>query len=102
VGIDMTTSIEDPCCQCGRESEFGAHGIRENEVYDEYYCESCWNSNRNTHGKRQIESENREQCDGLQPREENGGTKVFHLPSQQGRERFQETQTRDEEVQAEG
>lgn len=30
-------------CQCGAESEFGAHGVTEGAVYSEHYCEACWN-----------------------------------------------------------
>jgi hypothetical protein len=37
--------IEDPCA-CGAPSEYGAHGIRDNKVYDEYFCESCYNKER--------------------------------------------------------
>jgi hypothetical protein len=34
--------IEDPCKGCGKESEYGAHGIRDQEVYDEYWCGPCY------------------------------------------------------------
>jgi len=30
-------------CACGKESEFGCHGITQGEIYDEYYCEACYN-----------------------------------------------------------
>ncbi len=30
-------------CTCGKESEFGCHGISNGEIYDEYYCEECYN-----------------------------------------------------------
>ncbi len=39
----MIEVIEDPCCKCGRESAIGGHGIREGAIYDEYYCEDCYN-----------------------------------------------------------
>lgn len=31
--------IEDPCLVCGGESDYGHHGLRDGEVYSEYYCE---------------------------------------------------------------
>ena len=33
----------DNKCECGEESTVGCHGITEGEVYDEYYCDKCWN-----------------------------------------------------------
>lgn len=33
-------------CPCGKPSEVGAHGIRDGVVYDEYYCEDCYNQVR--------------------------------------------------------
>lgn len=39
-----TKLIEDPCRDCNAESTIGAHGIRNDEIYDEYYCEACWRS----------------------------------------------------------
>lgn len=30
-------------CSCGKESEYGCHGITNGEVYDEYFCETCYN-----------------------------------------------------------
>ena len=33
----------DPCQGCQGESDYGAHGIRDREVYDEYWCEACYN-----------------------------------------------------------
>jgi hypothetical protein len=41
-----TNMKETEKCSCGKEAEYGAHGIKEDEVYSEYYCEKCWN-NRN-------------------------------------------------------
>ena len=35
-------------CPCGEESVYGAHGIRDGEIYSEYFCEKCWNK-RNSH-----------------------------------------------------
>jgi hypothetical protein len=29
---------------CGAESDYGAHGIKNGEVYDEYFCESCYHA----------------------------------------------------------
>ncbi len=34
---------KDPCNKCGEPSDIGAHGIRDGKIYDEYYCESCYN-----------------------------------------------------------
>ena len=34
-------------CSCGEESDYGAHGLRDGEIYDEYFCEKCWNKKNN-------------------------------------------------------
>ena len=31
------------CQVCGVESDYGCHGLKNGEVYDEYYCERCYN-----------------------------------------------------------
>lgn len=33
-------------CACGKEAAIGAHGIKDGQVYDEYYCEECWNKEK--------------------------------------------------------
>lgn len=33
-------------CDCGNQSDYGAHGIRDGEIYDEYYCEECWSKRK--------------------------------------------------------
>lgn len=30
-------------CPCGEESEFGCHGVRNGQVYSEYFCKKCKN-----------------------------------------------------------
>lgn len=30
-------------CECGQDSDFGCHGIRNEEIYSEYYCTDCYN-----------------------------------------------------------
>lgn len=29
-------------CKCGKESDFGCHGVKNSEVYSEYYCKECY------------------------------------------------------------
>jgi hypothetical protein len=36
-------NIDLTLCNCGEESDFGAHGIRNGKVYSEYYCKDCYN-----------------------------------------------------------
>jgi hypothetical protein len=36
VGLDFTL------CQCGQESDFGCHGVRDMEVYSEFFCKKCY------------------------------------------------------------
>lgn len=38
--------IKDDKCHCGAESEVGVHGVKENDIYDEYYCYECWNKHK--------------------------------------------------------
>jgi len=38
--------MEDQKCACGEESQVGCHGIRDNSVYDEYYCYDCYNKKK--------------------------------------------------------
>lgn len=42
----MDTKMEDACQICGSVSDYGCHGIRDNMVYDEFYCGTCWTSKR--------------------------------------------------------
>lgn len=30
-------------CKCGAESDFGCHGVRNGEIFSEYYCKNCYN-----------------------------------------------------------
>jgi hypothetical protein len=32
----------DKCSLCDDESYYGTHGVRNNELYSEYYCEKCY------------------------------------------------------------
>lgn len=34
---------ENTNCPCGEESVYGCHGVREGEVYTEYFCKVCYN-----------------------------------------------------------
>jgi hypothetical protein len=33
----------DDKCACGKDSDFGCHGIKNEEVYSEFYCKECYN-----------------------------------------------------------
>ncbi len=35
--------MDNTKCDCGKESDFGYHGVRDGEVYSEYYCKECYN-----------------------------------------------------------
>lgn len=37
-----TTIAETPCVRCFGEAKVGHHGIRDGQVYDEYWCEECY------------------------------------------------------------
>jgi len=50
--------IEDPCLVCGAESDFGAHGIRDGEVYSEYFCEKHYHAKDEKMQPLQEEEEN--------------------------------------------
>jgi hypothetical protein len=30
-------------CKCGKESTRGCHGFMDGEIYNEYYCDECYN-----------------------------------------------------------
>lgn len=30
-------------CDCGKDSDFGCHGVRNGDLYSEYFCKSCYN-----------------------------------------------------------
>jgi hypothetical protein len=32
----------DDLCECGEESDYGCHGVREGSAYSEYYCRECY------------------------------------------------------------
>jgi hypothetical protein len=38
---------ESDKCLCNEESTKGCHGIRNGEVYSEYYCDDCYNKREN-------------------------------------------------------
>jgi hypothetical protein len=42
---DAAGIIVDPC-PCGAESTHGAHGFRDGELYDEFWCQECWNKKK--------------------------------------------------------
>lgn len=46
--------MSDQCCRCGGESQVGAHGIRDREVYSEYWCEKCFASKDKEVSKRVL------------------------------------------------
>jgi hypothetical protein len=29
-------------CKCGKTSDYGGHGVKDREVYSEYYCRECY------------------------------------------------------------
>ena len=29
-------------CKCGKERDYGCHGVKDREVYSEYYCKECY------------------------------------------------------------
>lgn len=33
-------------CKCGKESTKGCHGIKNEEIYSEYYCDDCFNKRK--------------------------------------------------------
>lgn len=41
--MEPTNAKEGDLCICGEVSTRGCHGIKEHEVYDEYYCDECYN-----------------------------------------------------------
>ena len=42
---DMSKQLEY-LCKCGQESTHGAHGVRDNEVFSEYFCQKCYNNKK--------------------------------------------------------
>lgn len=41
--MNTTETLPEPKdCECGEESTKGCHGIKDNEVYSEYLCDSCF------------------------------------------------------------
>ena len=30
-------------CLCGEESDYGCHGVKDVQVYSEFYCKECYN-----------------------------------------------------------
>lgn len=43
ITIAPKTIDSDACLGCGSESDYGAHGIKNEEVYSEHWCSACWN-----------------------------------------------------------
>jgi len=41
--MNTETISESNNCECGQESTKGCHGIKDEEVYSEYYCDECFN-----------------------------------------------------------
>lgn len=39
----MDNKEESDKCECGAESDYGCHGVRDAQVYDEFYCKECYN-----------------------------------------------------------
>ena len=37
---------KEDLCACGEESVYGCHGFKDNEIYDVYYCEKCYNKQK--------------------------------------------------------
>jgi hypothetical protein len=35
-------------CACGKESEYGVHGLKDGVVSSIYYCSGCYNSKRSS------------------------------------------------------
>lgn len=42
----LSLAIEDPCLTCGAESDYGIHGIKDNEAHSRYYCAKCYHADR--------------------------------------------------------
>lgn len=42
---------KEDACLCGKKSTKGCHGIKDREVYSEFYCDECFNK-RNLIGKK--------------------------------------------------
>ena len=36
--------MNEDLCKCGEESTRGCHGINDEGVYSEYYCDKCYHS----------------------------------------------------------
>lgn len=34
---------ESDACECGEESTKGCHGFKNEKMYSEYFCDSCYN-----------------------------------------------------------
>lgn len=30
-------------CKCGQPSDFGCHGVRDMEVFSDFFCKECYN-----------------------------------------------------------
>ena len=50
-GTELTASSNQPLssvldnlelCSCGKESEYGLHGVNEKVIYHAYYCRDCY------------------------------------------------------------
>lgn len=51
----LTAELDSTKCACGAESDYGAHGVSNGEIYDEYYCEACWNNKGRVEPKEEVE-----------------------------------------------
>jgi hypothetical protein len=44
--IIVLPQIIDPCLECGLESDYGVHGIKNGEASSRYYCHKCYHANK--------------------------------------------------------
>ena len=42
--VGEAINVYDGNCPCGQPSEYGCHGVRDGEVYSEYFCKKCKNA----------------------------------------------------------
>lgn len=46
LGVLQITEFPEELCKCGKESDYGCHGFRDEKMYNEFYCKECY-SKRN-------------------------------------------------------